>query len=404
MSTTDTPPKQALAGLRVIDAATLGAAPLAAAMLAEFGADVIKVEHPKRGDPLRDWGAKRDGVGLLWKSIGRNKRSITLDLHFEEGRELLRDLVKQADVLIVNFRPGRLERWKLDWAELRQINPKLVMLQITGFGYTGPYAARPGFGTLGEAMSGFAHTTGTADGPPTLPPFMLADGVASLTAVNAIMFALHHRDQHGGCGQFIDLNLIEPLMRLLEHKYLEYDQLGTNTGRTGNRWNVSVPRNTYQTSDGQWIVTSGSSPTVAARIFKAIGREELATHPEFGDAQGRLRRADEIDDMVADWVGRHTQADALRILEAAEVAVGPVYDIATLMSDPHIAARNTFVSIDDPELGKMRVQAPAARLSETQGRVDHLGPVLGSSNAEIYAEMLGLSPQRMAELKDKGVI
>ena len=185
MSTGQTAPKQALSGLRVIDAATLGAAPLAAAMLAEFGADVIKVEHPKRGDPLRDWGAKRNGVGLLWKSIGRNKRSITLDLHFEEGRELLRDLVKQADVLIVNFRPGRLERWKLDWTELRLINPKLIMLQITGFGYTGPYASRPGFGTLGEAMSGFAHTTGATDGPPTLPPFMLADGVASLNAVNA---------------------------------------------------------------------------------------------------------------------------------------------------------------------------------------------------------------------------
>ncbi|MDB5511940.1 MAG: acyl-CoA transferase [Enterovirga sp.] len=399
-----TAPQQALAGVRVIDAATLGAAPLAAALMAEFGADVIKVEHPKRGDPLRDWGGKRNGIGLLWKSIGRNKRSITLDLHFPEGQDLLRELVKEADVLIVNFRPGRLEKWGLAWEHLHAINPKLIMLQITGFGYTGPYASRPGFGTLGEAMSGFAHTTGPADGPPTLPPFMLADGVASLNAVNAVMFALYHRDVHGADGQFIDLNLIEPLMRLLEHMYLEHDQLGVNASRNGNRWNVSVPRNTYKTSDGKWIATSGSSPTVAARIFKAIGREELASHPEFGDAQGRLRRADEIDGMVAEWVLRHPQAEVLRVLEEAEVAVAPVYDIATLMSDPHIVAREAFLTIDDPELGPMRVQAPAARLSETQGRVKHLGPVLGSSNDEIYSGLLGLSEDRMNTLKSKGVI
>ncbi len=391
----------------MIDAATLGAAPPAAAMMAEFGAGVIKVEHPKKGDPLRDWGAKKNGIGLLWKSISRNKRSITLDFHLPEGQELLRELVKQADVLIVNFRPGRPEKWNIGWEQLRAINPKLTMSQITGFGYTGPYSSRPGFGTLGtlgEALSGSAHTTGPADGPPTLPPFMLADGVASLNAVSAIMFALYHRDVHGGTGQFIDLNLIEPLMRLLEHMYLDYDQLGTHTGRKANRWKVSVPRNTYKTSDGEWIVTSGSSPTVAARIYKAIGREKLATHPEFGDAQARLRRADEIDAMVAEWVGRHSQADVLRILEDAEVAVSPVYDIAQVMSDPHIVARETFLNIDDPELGPMRVQAPAARLSETQGRVDHLGPVLGSSNEDIYSGLLGLSREWIEALKSRGVI
>jgi crotonobetainyl-CoA:carnitine CoA-transferase CaiB-like acyl-CoA transferase len=397
-------PRQALQGVRVIDAATLGAAPLAAALMAEFGADVIKVEHPKKGDPLRDWGAKNNGIGLLWKSIGRNKRSITLDFHHEEGRELLRELVVHADVLIVNFRPGRLEKWGLAWDDLRKINPRLVMLQITGFGYTGPNASRPGFGTLGEAMSGFAYTTGTADGPPTLPPFMLADGVASLNAVYAIMFALYHRDVHGGGGQFIDISLIEPLMRLLEHMYLEYGQLGIAKERSGNRWNVSVPRNTYRTADGHWIATSGSSPTVAARIFKVIGREDLATHPEFGDAQGRLRRADEIDALVSDWVGSQTKDDALRILEEAEVAVGPVYDIPEVMGDAHLRARNTFVDVADAQLGSMRVQAPVPRLSETAGKVNHLGPDLGSSNVDVYGGILGLATARLDELRKKGVI
>jgi crotonobetainyl-CoA:carnitine CoA-transferase CaiB-like acyl-CoA transferase len=395
---------QALSGVRVIDAATLGAAPLAAALMAEFGADVIKVEHPKRGDPLRDWGAKSNGIGLLWKSIGRNKRSVTLDLHHEEGRDLLRQLAAKADVLIVNFRPGRLEKWQLAWDDLRKVNPRLVMLQVTGFGYSGPYSDRPGFGTLGEAMSGFAYTTGQREGPPTLPPFMLADGVASLNAVYAVMFALYHRDVHGGPGQFIDINLIEPLMRLLEHMYLEYDKLGIAKERTGNRWNVSVPRNTYRTADGQWIATSGSSPTVAARIFKAIGRPELADDPEFGDAQGRLRRADEIDAMLAEWVERHTQSEALRILQAAEVAVGPVYDIPAVMSDPHFRARGTFVQVDDSELGPVRVMAPIPRLSETAGHVEHLGPTLGSSTDDVYQQLLGLPQTRIDELRGRGII
>ena len=223
-----------LDGVRVLDLASLAAAPLVATYLGEFGADVIKVEEPRHGDPIRGWGNQRDGVGLMWKSISRNKRSITLDLRCVDGQALVRRLVEHADVAIFNTRPQTLRKWGLDYESLRVVNDRIVMLHITGYGLTGPKSERPGFGTLGEAMSGFAHITGQAGGPPTLPPFMLADGVASLNAAYAVMMALYHRDVHGGPGQLIDINLIDPLARLLEQTLLGYDQLGLVPERAGN--------------------------------------------------------------------------------------------------------------------------------------------------------------------------
>ena len=256
----------ALAGLRVIDAATLAAGPLIATWMGEHGAEVIKVEQPDGGDPLRQWGAQRDGIGLMWKSVARNKRCVTLNLRLEAGRDLLRSLTRAADVLIMNLRPSTLRNWGLDYDSLAAANPRLVMVHVTGYGAGGPKSDWPGFGTLGEAMSGFAHLTGTPDGPPTLPSFMLADGVAGLTATWAVMMALYRRDTQvgpgGGRGQLIDINLIEPLARLLEQSVLTYDQLGTIPVRTGNRWDISAPRNTYRTSDGRWLAMSGSAPTI----------------------------------------------------------------------------------------------------------------------------------------------
>ena len=273
----------ALAGLRVIDAATLAAGPLIATWMGEQGAEVIKVEQPDGGDPLRQWGAQRDGIGLMWKSVARNKKCVTLNLRLEAGRDLLRSLTRQADVLIMNLRPSTLRKWDLEYESLAAANPRLVMVHVTGYGAGGPKSDWPGFGTLGEAMSGFAHLTGTPDGPPTLPSFMLADGVAALNATYAVMMALYHRDAHGGPGggrgQLIDINLIEPLARLLEQSVLTYDQLGTIPVRTGNRWDISAPRNTYQTSDGRWLAMSGSAPTIAMRALRAVGRPEL-TGPE----------------------------------------------------------------------------------------------------------------------------
>lgn len=393
-----------LRGIRVLDMATLAAAPLVATYLGEFGADVIKLEQPSGGDPIRSWGDQRDGVGLMWKSVSRNKRAITLDLRRPEGQRILRELVKQCDVVIANTRPQTLRRWGLDYEALRATNEKLVMLHITGFGLSGPKSERPGFGTLGEAMSGFAHMTGQADGPPTLPPFMLADGVASLNAAYAVMMALYHRDVHDAPGQLIDVNLIDPLTRLLEQVVLGYDQLGKVPVRFGNRWDISAPRNTYRTSDGRWLAISGSSPTVALRVFKAIGADELARDVNFADPQARLARADEVDKVVAEWTAQRTLAEAMDVFERAEVAAAPVYDVSQLVADEQLVARKVFTRVADEELGSMLVQAPVPRFSGVDGRVDHLGPSLGQHNDEVYGELLGMSPSDVEAIRQSGLI
>jgi crotonobetainyl-CoA:carnitine CoA-transferase CaiB-like acyl-CoA transferase len=393
-----------LDGVRVLDLATLAAAPLAATYLGEFGADVIKVEQPNGGDPIRTWGNQRDGIGLMWKSVSRNKRSITLDLRVAEGQELLRRLVEHADVVVANTRPQTLRHWGLDYDSLRAVNDRIVMLHITGYGLTGPKSERPGFGTLGEAMSGFANITGEADGPPTLPPFMLADGVASLNAAYAVMMALYHRDVHGAPGQLIDINLIDPLARLLEQTLLGYDQLGLVPTRAGNRWDISAPRNTYRTADDRWLAMSGSSPVLALRVFHAIGRSDLADDIDFSDPQRRLARAAEVDQVVADWVATKTLVEAMDILDAAQVAAAPVYDITELVADEQLAYREVFVKISDDELGAMTVQAPVPRFSESTGRVDHLGPRLGEHNTDVYGDLLGLNTTDIDTLRARGVL
>ncbi|TCN46269.1 crotonobetainyl-CoA:carnitine CoA-transferase CaiB-like acyl-CoA transferase [Rhodococcus sp. SMB37] len=393
-----------LHGIRVLDLATLAAGPLAATYLGEFGADVIKVEQPQGGDPIRGWGVQKDGIGLVWKSIGRNKRSITIDLRTDDGQELVRRLAAECDVVVANTRPQTLTRWGLDYDALRRINPKIVMLHVTGFGLTGPKSPRPGFGTLGEAMSGFAHTTGESDGPPTLPSFMLADGVASLNAAYSIMMALYHRDVHGADGQLIDVNLVDPLARLLEQSLLAYDQTGAIAHRSGNRWGISAPRNTYRTKDGKWLAMSASSPSIALRVFKAIGRHDLVDDPDFSDAQRRLKRLDDVDEIVAEWVAQRTLDDAMDVFEAGEIAAAPVYDISQLVDDDQMQAREVFVRIDDPDLESMLVQAPVPRFSGNAGIIDSLGPALGAHTAEVLTEVLGLTDAQIADLCDRHII
>lgn len=393
-----------LHGIRVLDLATLAAAPLVATYLGEFGADVIKVEQPGSGDPIRGWGNQRDGVGLMWKSVSRNKRSITCNLRVAQGQELVRKLVAHVDVVIVNTRPQTLRGWGLDYEALRAVNDRLVMLHITGFGLSGPKSERPGFGTLGEAMSGFANITGAADGPPTLPPFMLADGVASLNAAYAVMMALYHRDVHGAPGQLIDVNLIDPLARLLEQTLLGYDQLGLVPTRAGNRWDISAPRNTYRTADGRWLAMSGSSPALALRVFRAIGRADLVDDADFSDPQRRLERAREVDQLVADWVATKTLEEAMAVFDAEQVAAAAVYDITDLVADEQLAHREVFLQVGDDELGAMTVQAPVPRFSEATGRVEHLGPRLGEHNIEVYRELLDLTGSDIDNLRARGVL
>ena len=395
---------QPLAGLRVIDFATLAAAPTAATYLAEFGADVIKVEQTGSGDPIRSWSAMKDGVSLIWRSAARNKRSVTIDLHTAEGRELLRRLIATADVAVTNFRPSTLQEWGLDYPSLERGNPGLVMLHVTTFGRGGPSSDAPGFGTMAEAMSGFAHMTGEPDGPPTLPSFPLADFVASLTATYAVLIALYHRDVNDGAGQYVDVNLLDPLARMLEFSNLQYHESGTILSRAGNRWDVSAPRNVYQTRDGRWIAISGSSPAMARRVFVAIGRDDMASDPAYVDSQSRLERAGEIDDAVASWVGRHDFAVCMERLKAAGAGAAPIYDAEQLANDPDVLARSMFIEVEDGPGQTFRVQAPVPRLSKTQGQIRHLGPALGEHTEEVLMGDLGLSPSQLRDLRDRKIV
>jgi crotonobetainyl-CoA:carnitine CoA-transferase CaiB-like acyl-CoA transferase len=393
-----------LSGLRVVDAATLAAGPLVATALGEFGADVIKVEQPGVGDPLRTWGARRDDIGLVWKSVSRNKKCVTLDLRRDDGRDLLHDLLAHSDVFVINTRPSTLGHWGLDYESLHARHPKLVVLHVTGYGLGGPASDRPGFGTLAEAMSGFAHVCGQADGPPTLPPFMLADGVAAQSATYAVLAALYHRDVHGADGQLVDVSLVEPLARLVEQATLAYDQLGQIQGRTGNRADASAPRNAYRTSDDKWIALSSASSSIAARLYRAIGRPDLAARPEYVEPIPRQARADEIDALVGEWIHGRTLDAAMKVFLAEDVAAAPIYDAQQLLDDEHLRARGVFVTVDDPDLGAMTVQAPVAKLSETPGRIAHLGRALGADNASIYGDLLGLDEGRLADLASAGTI
>jgi crotonobetainyl-CoA:carnitine CoA-transferase CaiB-like acyl-CoA transferase len=388
----------------VIEAATLAAGPMVGTALGEFGADVIKVEQPGAGDPMRVWGDRRDGIGLVWKSISRNKRCVTLDLNRAAGQDLFHALVDVSDVLIVGNRPSALLRWGIDYESVHAAHPHVVMLHVSGYGRGGPASDRPGYGTLAEAMSGFAHVTGQPDGPPTLPPFMLADGVASLAATYAVMMALYHRDVHGGEGQLVDVNLIEPLARLIESSTLSFDQLGVVRGRVGNRLDASAPRNAYRTSDERWLAVSSASPNIAARVYRAIGRPDLAEDPEYVEPVPRQAHAREVDALVAEWVRERTLDEAMKVLETAEVAAAPVYDAAQLLADEHLHARGSFLEVEDHDLGRMTVQAPVAWMSETPGRVAHLGRGLGADNEAVYGGLLGLGTDRLAELRADGTI
>ncbi len=393
-----------LQGLRVIDAATLVAGPMVATMLGEFGAEVIKVELPGAGDPLRTWGDRKDGIGLVWKSVSRNKRCVTLDLRMHEGQELFHELLAVSDVLVVGNRPSALLRWGLDYESVHERHPRLVMLHVSGYGRGGPASDRPGFGTLAEAMSGFAQVTGQPDGPPTLPPFMLADGVAAQSGTWAVMMALYHRDVRGGAGQLIDVNLVEPLARLVESSTLAFDQLGIVPTRVGNHLPASAPRNAYRTADGRWLAISSASSNIVVRVFRSIGRPDLAEDPDYVDPVRRQDRGIEIDTMVAEWVAGRTLDDAMAVFLDAEVAAAPVYDAQQLLADEHLQARGTFSRITDPDLGPVTVQAPVAQLSDTPGRIDHLGQALGAENDAVYGGLLGIDPARIIALRAAGVI
>ncbi|WP_329247393.1 CoA transferase [Actinoallomurus sp. NBC_01490] len=391
-----------LEGVRVLDIATLFAGPMAAMFLGDFGAEVIKVEHPRRPDPSRGHGAAKDGIGLWWKMLGRNKQTVTLDLSAPEGQELLLRLARDADVIIENFRPGTLERWNLSYERLSAANPGLVLARVTGFGQFGPYARRPGFGTLAEAMSGFAAMTGAPDGPPTLPPFGLADGIAALATAYAVMTALRARDA-GGSGQVVDLSIIEPILTVLGGQPTAYDQLGLIPPRTGNRSVNNAPRNTYRCADGSWVAVSTSAQSIAERVMRLVGHPEYLSEPWFATGAGRAEHADELDAAVAAWVGSRTRAEVLEEFEKAQAAVAPIYDVADIMADPQLAALEAITTVDDPDLGAVRMQNVLFRLSGTPGAIEWSGRSHGADTDRILGS-LGLTADDIAGLRERGVI
>jgi formyl-CoA transferase len=392
----------ALGGLRVLDVATLFAGPLAATLLGDYGADVVKVEHPVRGDPVRYHGASKDGVPLWWTMLSRNKRAVTLYLGSAEGQALFRRLAADADVVIENFRPGTLERWGLGPEVLLGDNPRLVLARVTGFGQFGPLAGRPGFGTLAESMSGFAAITGQPDGPPTLPPFGLADGIAALTTAFAVMAALRARE-HSGRGQVIDLAIIEPILTVLGPQPTVYDQLGVVQERTGNRSFNNAPRNTYRSRDGRWLAVSTSAQSIAERVMRLVGRPELIDEPWFRSGGERAQHADELDEAVGSWIADREADDVIAAFEEAQAAIAPVYSVADVMTDPQYAALGSIASIEDPDLGPVKMQNVLFRLSETPGRIRWTGPGLGEHNEAVYGE-LGIDRAQLEELRRQGVV
>lgn len=404
MSVSRDPADGPLAGLRVVDASTLFAGPMAAMHLGDLGADVVKVEHPRRPDPSRGHGAARDGVNLWWKTLGRNKRAITADLSSPGGRDVFLALAATADVVIENFRPGTLERWGLGYEQLTERNPWLVLARVSGFGQVGPYRGRPGFGTLAEAMSGFAAMTGEPDGPPTLPPFGLGDGIASLATAFAVMVALRSRDHHPeGRGQVVDVAIIEPILAMLGPQITRWDQLGTVQPRTGNRSANNAPRNTYRTRDGHWVAVSTSAQSIAERVMRLVGHPEVIDEPWFADGAQRARHADELDAAVGGWIGERDRAEVVAAFDEAQAAVAPVYDASDIVADPQFRALGTVHEIDDPDLGPMLMQGPLFRLSDEDSVIAHTGRAHGADTDAVLAE-LGFTPEQVAALREAGAV
>ncbi|MET8445810.1 CoA transferase [Streptomyces sp. NPDC005209] len=393
---------QPLSGLRVLDLATLFAGPLSATLLGDFGAEVIKVEHPAKPDPSRGHGPSKHGIGLWWKLLGRNKRTITLDLSKPGGRATLLRLAATADVIVENFRPGTLEKWDLGWAELSAANPRLILTRVTAFGQFGPYAHRPGFGTLAEAMSGFAAITGEPDAPPTLPPFGLADSIAGLATAYAVMTALAARERTGE-GQVVDMAIIEPILTVLGPQPTWYDQLGYVQERTGNRSANNAPRNTYRTADGTWVAVSTSAQSIAERVMHLVGRPELTEEPWFATGAERAAHADVLDEAVGSWIATRTRDEVLAAFEKAEAAVAPVQDVRDVLTDPQYQALDTVTAVDDPELGRLRMQNVLFRLSATPGAIRWAGRPHGADTEAVLTE-LGLTPADLAALRAEGAL
>jgi crotonobetainyl-CoA:carnitine CoA-transferase CaiB-like acyl-CoA transferase len=392
-----------LTGYTVIDASTILAGPLACQILGDYGADVVKIEHPAKVDGMRGHGPAKDGTPIWWKEISRNKRTVGLSLKEPDGAALFLRLAATADVVVENFRPGTLERWGVGPEQLHEVNPGLVIVRITGFGQTGPYASRAGFGTLAESMSGFAHLTGQADGPPTLPAFGLADSIAGIAASSAVSMALLARERNGGRGQVIDLDLLSPIMTAVGPGPTVYQQTGAIGTRHGNRSTNNAPRNTYETSDGHWVAISTSAQAIAERVLRLVGHPEVIDEPWFAAGNTRAQHADELDEYVGSWIGARTRDEVVDAFTEAGAAIAPIYSAKEIVEDPHIRETGMLTEVEDRDFGPLLQHNVMWRMSETPGSIRFTGREHGEDTDAVLGE-LGLSAEELADLRSRSVI
>ena len=394
-----------LEGVRVVEMGSLLAGPFCGQLLADFGAEVIKVEPPGKGDPMRVWGRhQKDGRTLWWPIIARNKKSVTLNLREEEGQDLARRLVAAADVLVENFRPGTLERWGLGYEDLSQSNPSLVMVRVSGFGQTGPYRDQAGFGAVGEAMGGIRHVTGFPDRPPPRTGISLGDSLAATFGALGALTALYHREAHGGRGQVVDVGIYEAVLALMESTIPEYALTGHVRGRTGTVLPFVAPSNIYPTEDEDYVLIAGNADTVFGRLSKAVGHPEWAEDERFATHHARGENMEELDAMISAWTRERSVEEVIDVLAEAGVPTGKVFTAEDMLKDQHYAARENVVTVEDPEIGAFPMQNVVPRLSETPGEVRWTGPTLGQHNDEVYGGLLKLNEDERAGLRERRIV
>jgi formyl-CoA transferase len=399
-SATNTRP---LAGLKVLELGQLIAGPFAGKIFAEFGAEVIKIESPDGGDPLRQWRLLHKGTSLWWYVQARNKKSVTANLRVPEGQEIVRRLARDADIVIENFRPGTLEKWGLGYDALAVSNPGLILLRLSGFGQTGPYRDQPGFGAVGESMGGMRHVTGFPDRPPVRMNISIGDALASLHGVIGVLMALHHRNTHGGKGQVVDVALYEAVFNMMESLVPDYDIFGETRGRIGTGLTNIVPSNTYTTRDGQSVVIAGNGDSIYKRLMHAIGRDDLGRDETLANNLGRVKRTAEIDGAIGDWAATHDLEQVLVALKAADVPHGKIYTAADIVADPQYLAREMIRQMRLPDGTSMKFPGVVPKLSATPGDIDWIGPALGE-HTDAVLRTLGYADADIERLRAAGTI
>jgi formyl-CoA transferase len=403
MTSPTTPKPGPLAGLRVLELGTLLAGPFCGQLLGDFGAEVVKIEPPNQGDPMRVWGReKAGGKSLWWPVVARNKKAITLDLRQAEGQALLRELVKRSDFLLENFRPGTMEKWGLGWSELSGVNPRLIMIRVSGFGQTGPYSRQAGFGAIGEAMGGLRYVVGDPSTPPSRMGISIGDSLAATFACIGALSALHHREKTGR-GQVVDSAIYEAVLNMMESLVTEFDKVGYVRERTGAILPNVAPSNVYKTHDGM-VLIAANQDTVFSRLAEAMGQPGLAQDPKYSTHGARGAHQVELDALVERWTQTLTTRQVLDLMDQFGVPAGLIYRAPDMLEDPHFQARDAIVSVPHPDFGELKMQNVAPKLSETPGSIRSPSPALGQHNDEIYRQLLGLSEARYSELKAAKVI